>query len=75
MKNEIKNEKNSIPYGKRKNNFESKWINLKNLLREKSTFESSVKLLKTTTIDKFISNCCDIYKEKIQINILAEKNK
>ena len=75
MKNEIKNEKNSIPYGKIKNNFESKWINLKNLLREKSTFESSVKLLKTTTIDKFISNCCDIYKEKIQINILAEKNK
>ena len=53
----------------------SKWIKLKHLLKDKSSYESSVKLLKTKTIEQFASKCCEIYKEKIRIYLLLANNK
>ena len=57
------------------NNFKSKWANLKSLLKQKASLESSVKLLKRQTLNQFSSNCRDIYKYKIEINLLNLRNK
>ena len=45
------------------------------LLQNKTSFDSSVKLLKKQTINQFSSKCCDIYKNKIEIHLLNLKNK
>ena len=70
MDNEIKEQKNNID-----NINSSKWLKLKYLLQDKASFESSVKLLKQKTIEQFTSKCCEIYKEKVQIHLLSDKNK
>ena len=90
MKNEENNEQiNPIPEEKNKNNrksseskqkklinyCKSKWANLKYILQDKGSLESSVKLLKTKTIEQFSSKCQEIYKNKILIHLLTEKNK
>ena len=65
-KNEIKQ---SFNYRK------SKWANLKYLLQDLESLKSSIKLLKTQTIGQFFSKCHNIYKSKIEIYLLAQKNK
>ena len=52
-----------------------KWENLKILLQNKTSLESSVKLLKKQTLNQFSSKCCEIYKDKIKIYLLTLKNK
>jgi len=64
-----------IKPSKTKNYYKCKWINLKYLLQDKVSYESSVKLLKLKTIEQFTSKCCEIYKEKIQIHLLSDINK
>ena len=60
---------------KSKNTFKSKWANLKTILQDKTSFESSVKLLKKQTLNQFSSKCCEIYKYKIKIHLLTQINK
>ena len=60
---------------KLKEDFKSKWIKLKKYLQDKASYESSVNLLKTKTIEQFTSKCCEIYKEKIQIHLMLDNNK
>ena len=75
MKNIIKEyDKSRISYLP-KNNFNSKWANLKILLQDKTSFESSVKLLKKQTLNQFSSKCCQVYKDKIEIFLLTLKNR
>jgi hypothetical protein len=75
MKNFIKEyDKSRISYLP-KNNFNSKWANLKILLQDKTSFESSVKLLKKQTLNQFSSKCCQVYKDKIEIFLLTQKNR
>ena len=75
MKN-VRIEENNIQKKgiKEKENSKSKWLKLKYLLQDKASFESSVKLLKKTTIEQFASKCCEIYKEKINIHLLLNNN-
>ena len=77
MENEEKEEKSEKPEKKKnkKKKFKSKWLHLKNLFQDKVSYESSVKLLKTKTIEQFASKCCEIYKEKIQIHLIQANNK
>ena len=56
-------------------NSNSKWANLKSLLQNKTSFETSVKLLKKQTIEQFSTNLCEIYKDKLNIQLLNKKNK
>ena len=65
-----KNDKSNMP-----KTFNSKWANLKILLQNKTSLETSVKLLKKQTINQFSSKCCEIYKDKIKIHLLTLKNK
>ena len=58
-----------------KTNFNSKWAHLKILLQNKTSFESSVKLLKKQTLNQFSSKCCEVYKDKIEIFLLTLKNR
>ena len=74
MQNDIKGHELKKSYTPMKN-FSSKWANLKTLLKQKTSLESSVKLLKKQTLNQFSSNCCDIYKNKIEIHLLNIKNK
>ena len=53
----------------------SKWANLKFFLQDKISLESSVELLKTKTVKQFSSKCQDIYRKKIEIQLLTEKNR
>ena len=55
--------------------YESKWANLKFFLQDKTSLESSVDLLKTKTVEQFSSKCRDIYRKKIEIQLLTEKNR
>ena len=74
MENIIIKDNNSLrKYSK--NFSKCKWINLKYLLQDKISYESSVKILKEKTIEQFASKCCDIYKKKIEINLLSEMNR
>ncbi len=75
MKNEIivkttKSDISNIP-----KIFNSKWANLKILLQNKTSFENSVKLLKKQTINQFLSKCCEIYKDKIEIPVQTKIRK
>ena len=64
-----------IKQKKPKNYCKSKWANLKYILQDKESLESSVKLLKRKTIEQFSSKCQEIYKTKILIHLITEKNK
>ena len=55
--------------------FASKWANLKLFLKERKSLESSVKLQKKNTIDQFSSKCQEIYKKKVEIQLLTKKNR
>ena len=55
--------------------FKSKWANLKTLLQYKTSIESSVKIHKKQTIEQFSTKINDIYKDKIEIHLLTQRNK
>ena len=55
--------------------FKSRWSYIKILLQNKTSCESSVRLLKKQTIEQFSPKLCEIYKDKIEIHKLLEKNK
>ena len=67
--------KNEIETNEPNNNLKTNWLKLKYLLQDKISYESSVKLLKTKTIEQFASKCCEIYQKKIEIHLLLEHNK
>ena len=76
MNNELIIEKpNKTEVSNNPKTFNSKWANLKILLQNKTSLETSVKLLKKQTINQFSSKCCEIYKDKIGIYLLTLKNK
>ena len=52
-----------------------KWLNIKSLLQKKSIFEKAINEIKVSTLSKYSSKFCDIYKEKIFTYLLIEKNK
>ena len=52
----------------------SKWANLKYILQDLESLESSVKLLKAKTIGQFFFKCRIIYKTKIEIYLLTKQN-
>ena len=58
-----------------KNSYPSKWANFKLFLQEQKSLESSIKLQKKNTIDQFASKCKEIYKKKIQIQLITKKNR
>ena len=55
--------------------YASKWANLKFFLQDKTSLEASVDLLKTKTLEQFASKCQEVYKKKIEIQLLNEKNR
>ena len=55
--------------------FKSKWANLKFLLQNKTSFESSIDLLKKQTIEQFSTKCLEIYQDRIATFMLFQKNK
>ena len=60
---------------KYRNHYQSKWANLKFFLQDKASLEASVELLKTKTVEQFSTKCRDIYRKKIEIQLLTEKNR
>ena len=57
-----------------KTNYKLKWANLKSLLQDKTSLESSLKLLKKQTIEQFSAKLGEIYKDKLEIHSLMKKN-
>ena len=55
--------------------YRSKWANLKLFLQEQKSLESSVKLQKQKTIEQFSSKCQEIYKKKVEIQLITKKNR
>ena len=55
--------------------YHSKWANLKLFLQEKKSLESAVQLQKRKTIEQFSTKCKEIYKKKIEIQLLTKKNR
>ena len=55
--------------------YSSKWANLKLFLQEQRSLESSVKLKKQKTIEQFSSKCQEIYKKKVEIQLITKKNR
>ena len=55
--------------------YHSKWANLKLFLQEQKSLESAVKLQKQKTIEQFSTKCHEIYKKKIEIQLLTKKNR
>ena len=55
--------------------YHSKWANLKLFLQEKKSLESSIKLQKQKTIEQFSSKCQEIYKKKVEIQLITKKNR
>lgn len=55
--------------------FKSRWSYIKILLQNKTSCESSVRLLKKQTIEQFSPKLCEIYKDKIEIHNLLKKHK
>ena len=73
---EEKGKNNDIEEDKKpKELFKSKWANLKTLLQYKASIDSSVKILKKQTIEQFSTKINDIYKDKIEIFLLTQRNK
>ena len=55
--------------------YNSKWANLKLFLQEKKSLETSVKLQKQKTLEQFSSKCEEIYKKKVEIQLITKKNR
>ena len=55
--------------------YNSKWANLKLILQQQRSVETSVKLQKQKTIEQFSSKCKEIYKKKIEIQLITKKNR
>ncbi len=55
--------------------FKSKWSNLKCLIQDKTSLKSSIDLQKTKTIEQFSSKCIEIYKKKLEIKFIIQKNR
>ena len=53
----------------------SKWSNLKFFLQDKKSLKTSIDLMKTKTIEQFSSKCIEIYKKKLQIQLITQKNR
>ena len=51
-----------------------KWARLNLFLKEKKSFDSSVKLLRKKTILQFSSKCKEIYRIKLLIHLITKKN-
>jgi len=59
---------------KNKTDYKLKWANLKSLLQDKTSLESSLKLVKKQTIEQFAAKLGEIYKDKLEIHLLMNKN-
>ena len=57
------------------NYYKSKWSNLKLYIQDKTSLKSSIKLLKKKTIEQFSSKCIEIYRKKLEIQLIAKKNR
>ena len=66
-----------IPEKKHKiyNTYKSKWSNLKFLIQDKASLKSSIALQKTKTIEQFSSKCIEIYRKKLEIQFITQKNR
>ena len=53
----------------------SKWSYLKFFIQDKISLKSSIRLLKTKTIEQFSSKCIEIYKKKLEIQLITKKNR
>ena len=58
-----------------KNYYKSKWSNLKFFIQDKISLQSSIRLLKTKTIEQFSPKCIEIYRKKLEIQLISKKNK
>ena len=54
---------------------ESKWLNIKLLLKKKLIFENSINEIKLKIQEQLSPKLSEIYKEKLMIQSLIEKNK
>lgn len=54
---------------------ESKWLNIKLLLKKKLILENSINEIKLKIQEQLSSKLSEIYKEKLMIQSLIEKNK
>lgn len=59
----------------KKNKAKTKWLDIKALLQNKLILEKSINEIKASTLSQYSSKFCEIYKEKIKIHFLLEKNK
>ena len=57
-----------------KKDYKLKWAKLKSLLQDKTSLESSLKLLKKQTIEQFAVKLAEIYQDKLEIHSLMNKN-
>ena len=53
----------------------SKWSNLNFFIQDKISLKSSIRLLKTKTIEQFSSKCLEIYRKKLEIQLITQKNR
>ena len=58
-----------------KNMYKSNWSSLKFFIQDKISLKSSIRLLKTKTIGQFSSKCIEIYRKKLQIQLITQKNR
>jgi hypothetical protein len=57
------------------NIFKSKWSNLKFFIQDKTSLKTSIEILKKKTIEQFSSKCREIYKKKLEIMMITQKNR
>ena len=55
--------------------YKSKWSNLKFFIQDNISLKTSISLLKTKTIEQFSSKCIEIYKKKLEIQLITQKNR
>ena len=55
--------------------YKSKWSNLKFLIQAKTSLKSSIGLQKTKTIEQFSSKCIEIYRKKLEIQFITQRNR
>ena len=55
--------------------YKSKWSNLKFFIQDNISLKASIELLKTKTIEQFSSKCIEIYKKKLEIQLITQKNR
>ena len=58
-----------------KNIYKSKWCNLKLFIQDKTSLKTSIEILKTKTIEQFSSKCREIYRKKLEILLITQKNR